>query len=210
MSTESTMTDGDAGWHVAQGNPAEHLWMHFTRMSSFATKPVPIIERGEGAYIWDTNGRKYLDGLSGLFAVQAGHGRIELVDAAAAQARKLAFFPIGSYAHPAAIELADRLAAEAPGNLNKVFFSCGGGESVETAWKVAKQYFRLIGKPSKTKVISRSAAYHGTTHGAMSITGGPGFSLPSEPLVPGGARVPNTNFYRAPDEVAGDEKQFGL
>ena len=129
--------------------------MHFTRMSSFATKPVPIIERGEGAYIWDTNGRKYLDGLSGLFAVQAGHGRVELVEAAAAQARKLAFFPIWSYAHPTAIELADRLAAEAPGDLNKVFFSCGGGESVETAWKVAKQYFKLIGKPSKTKVISR-------------------------------------------------------
>jgi len=194
----------------AQGNPAEHLWMHFTRMSSFATKPVPIIERGEGAYIWDTNGRKYLDGLSGLFAVQAGHGRVELVEAAAAQARKLAFFPIWSYAHPTAIELADRLAAEAPGDLNKVFFSCGGGESVETAWKVAKQYFKLIGKPSKTKVISRSVAYHGTTHGAMSITGVPGFRLPFEPLVPGGARVPNTNFYRAPEEVAGDEKQFGL
>ena len=149
-------SDSSEGSLVSQGNPAEHLWMHFTRMSSFATKPVPIIERGEGAYIWDTNGRKYLDGLSGLFAVQAGHGRVELVEAAAAQARKLAFFPIWSYAHPTAIELADRLAAEAPGDLNKVFFSCGGGESVETAWKVAKQYFKLIGKPSKTKVISRS------------------------------------------------------
>ncbi len=204
------ITDSSADLPVAQGNPAEHLWMHFTRMSSFATKPVPIIERGEGAYIWDTNGRKYLDGLSGLFAVQAGHGRVELVEAAAAQARKLAFFPIWSYAHPTAIELADRLAAEAPGDLNKVFFSCGGGESVETAWKVAKQYFKLIGKPSKTKVISRSVAYHGTTHGALSITGVPGFRLPFEPLVPGGARVPNTNFYRAPEEVAGDEKQFGL
>jgi adenosylmethionine-8-amino-7-oxononanoate aminotransferase len=194
----------------AQGNAAEHLWMHFTRMSSFAARPVPIIERGEGAYIWDTDGRKYLDGLSGLFAVQAGHGRVELVEAAAAQARKLAFFPIWSFAHPTAIELADRLAAEAPGDLNKVFFSCGGSESVETAWQVAKQYFKLIGKPSKTKVISRSVAYHGTTHGAMSITGVPGFRLPFEPLVPGGTRVPNTNFYRAPDEVAGDEKQFGL
>src|SRR4029453_9607138 len=195
---------------VRPDNPAAHLWMHFTRMSSFSNKPVPTIERGEGAYIWDTNGRKYLDGVSGLFAVQAGHGRVELAEAAAAQARKLAFFPIWSYAHPTAIELADRLAAEAPGDLNKGFFSCGGGESVETAWKVAKQYFKLIGKPSKTKVISRSVAYHGTTHGALSITGVPGFRLPFEPLVPGGTRVPNTNFYRAPDEVAGDEKQFGL
>ena len=131
--------------------------------------------------------------------VQAGHGRAELVEAAAAQARKLAYFPIWSYAHPTAIELADRLAAEAPGDLNKVFFSCGGGESVETAWKVAKQYFKLIGKPSKTKVISRAVAYHGTPHGALSITGVPGFRLPFEPLVPGGVWVPNTNFYRAPD-----------
>src|SRR6188472_634918 len=208
MSTSSMISDDATS--VASTNAAEHLWMHFTRMSSFASKPVPTIERGEGAYIWDTNGRRYLDGLSGLFAVQAGHGRVELAEAAAVQARKLAFFPIWSYAHPTAIELADRLAAQAPGDLNKVFFSCGGGESVETAWKVAKQYFKLIGKPSKTKVISRAVAYHGTPHGALSITGVPGFRLPFEPLVPGGAWVPNTNFYRAPEEVAGDEKQFGL
>src|ERR1700712_4472306 len=89
----------------------------------------------------------------------------------AAQSRKLAFFPIWSYAHPTAIELADRLAALAPGDLNKVFFSSGGGESVETAWKVAKQYFKLIGKPGKYKVISRAVAYHGTTAGALLITG---------------------------------------
>ena len=189
---------------------AEHLWMHFTRMSTYADHPVPTIERGEGAYIWDTNGKKYLDALSGLFVVQAGHGRQELADVMAAQASKLAFFPIWSYAHPTAIELADRLAAEAPGDLNKVFFSSGGGESVETAWKVAKQYFKLIGKPNKTKVISRSVAYHGTTQGALSITSVPGFKHPFEPLVPGTFRVPNTNFYRAPVEYANDEKQFGL
>src|SRR4029453_17594461 len=164
MSTPSMISNSPTP-SAAAGSAAEHLWMHFTRMSSFANKPVPTIERGEGAYIWDTNGRRYLDGLSGLFAVQAGHGRVELAEAAAAQARKLAFFPIWSYAHPTAIELADRLAAEAPGDLNKVFFSTGGAESVETAWKVAKQYFKLIGKPTKTKVISRAIAYHGTTQG---------------------------------------------
>jgi len=202
--------DSNADLSDDQANPARHLWMHFTRMGNYAIKAPPIIERGEGAYIWDTNGKRYLDALAALFVVQAGHGRVELVEAAAAQARKLAYFPIWSYAHPTAIELADRLAAEAPGDLNRVFFSCGGGESVETAWKVAKQYFKLIGKPSKTKVISRAVAYHGTPHGALSITGVPGFRLPFEPLVPGGAWVPNTNFYRAPDEVAADEKQFGL
>jgi adenosylmethionine-8-amino-7-oxononanoate aminotransferase len=197
---------------VEAGAPpvTEHLWMHFTRMSAYADKPAPIIERGEGAYIWDNHGKRYLDALSGLFVVQVGHGRAELADVMAEQARKLAFFPVWSYAHPAAIELADRLAAAAPGDLNKVFFSTGGGESVETAWKVAKQYFKLIGKPYKTKVISRTIAYHGTTQGALSITSVPGFKHPFEPLVPGTFRVPNTNFYRAPEQYAEDEKQFGL
>jgi adenosylmethionine-8-amino-7-oxononanoate aminotransferase len=114
------------------GSATDHLWLHFTRMSAYSDHPVPVIERGEGAYIWDIHGRRYLDALSGLFAVQVGHGRVELAEVAAAQARKLAFFPIWSYAHPTAIELADRLAAAAPGDLNKVFFSSGGGESVET------------------------------------------------------------------------------
>ncbi|MFN8196988.1 MAG: aspartate aminotransferase family protein [Nakamurella multipartita] len=190
-------------------SPADHLWMHFTRMSSYAGQPVPTIERGEGCHIWDTDGKRYLDALSGLFVVQAGHGREELAQAAAAQARKLAFFPVWSYAHPTAIELADRLAAAAPGDLNKVFFSTGGGEAVETAWKVAKQYFRLTGRPGKYKVISRAIAYHGTTQGALSITGVPPFKAPFEPLVPGSVRVPNTNFYRAPEFVADDEKAFG-
>ena len=192
------------------GRATDHLWMHFTRMAAYDNAAVPVIERGEGSYIWDTNGKKYLDALSGLFTVQVGHGREELAQAAATQARKLAFFPIWSYAHPTAIELADRLAALAPGDLNKVFFSSGGGESVETAWKVAKQYYKLIGKPGKHKVISRSIAYHGTTAGALSITGVPPFKQAFEPLVPGTFRVPNTNFYRAPQPVADDEKAFGL
>ena len=195
---------------LTKKSPADHLWMHFTRMSTYVDHPVPTIERGEGAYIWDTEGRKYLDALSGLFVVQVGHGRAEMAEVMAAQARKLAFFPVWSYAHPTAVELADRLAAEAPGDLNKVFFSTGGGESVETAFKVAKQYFKLIGKPYKTKVISRAIAYHGTTQGALSITSVPGFKHAFEPLLPGTYRVPNTNFYRAPHEYAHDEKQFGL
>jgi adenosylmethionine-8-amino-7-oxononanoate aminotransferase len=192
----------------------DHLWMHFTRMSGYKDSPVPIITRGEGAYIWDSNGRKYLDGLAGLFVVQAGHGREELAAAAYKQAKELAFFPIWSYAHPNAIELADRLAQLAPGDLNKVFFTTGGGEAVETAWKLAKQYFQLTGKPNKYKVISRSIAYHGTPHGALSITGIPDAKKYFEPLVPGAHKVPNTNFYRA-EEISGvpelgkDEERFG-
>jgi adenosylmethionine-8-amino-7-oxononanoate aminotransferase len=186
----------------------DHLWMHFTRMSAYADHPVPVITRGEGPYIWDANGKSYLDGLAGLFVVQAGHGRAELAEAAYKQAQELAFFPLWSYAHPSAIELAERLAAAAPGELNRVFFTTGGGEAVETAWKVAKQYFKLTGRPLKHKVVSRSIAYHGTPHGALSLTGIPDAKKYFEPLVPSAIKVPNTNFYRAP-EHGDDPVAFG-
>ena len=189
----------------------DHLWMAFTRHSTYydGSGHVPIITKGEGAHIWDDQGNRYLDGLSGLFVVQAGHGRKEIAAAMAKQAEELAFFPIWSYAHPRAIELAERLAHYAPGDLNRVFFTTGGGEAVETAWKLAKQFFKLTGKPTKHKVISRNIAYHGTPQGALSITGIPGAKIPFEPLVPGGIKVPNTNFYRSPEEFKHDEMAFG-
>jgi len=146
----------------------------------------------------DAKGKRYLDALAGLFVSQLGHGRTELADAAAKQARELAFMPLWSYAHPNAILLAERVAGYAPGDLNRVFFTSGGGEAVETAWKLAKNYFKLTGKPMKHKVISRAIAYHGTTQGALSITGLPSLKQQFEPLVPSTFRVPNTNFYRAP------------
>ncbi|MGP4002804.1 aspartate aminotransferase family protein [Streptomyces sp. 8N706] len=186
----------------------DHLWMHFTRMASYENAPVPTIVRGEGSYIYDDKGKRYLDGLAGLFVVQAGHGRQELADVAAKQAAELAFFPVWSYAHPSAVELAERLAHYAPGDLNKVFFTTGGGEAVETAWKLAKQYHKLTGNPTKYKVISRAVSYHGTPQGALSITGLPALKAPFEPLVPGAHKVPNTNIYRAP--IHGDDPEaFG-
>ena len=175
----------------------DHLWMHFTRQSTMERSGVPIIVKGDGHRIWDSKGKEYFDGLAGLFVVNAGHGRRRLAEAAAKQASELSFFPLWSYAHPAAIELADRLAAEAPGDLNRVFFSTGGGEAVETAFKLAKHYWKLMGKPTKHKVISRSVAYHGTPQGALAITGIPAMKSMFEPVTPGGFRVPNTNFYRA-------------
>lgn len=186
----------------------DHLWGHFTRQSAW-DGGVPTIVRGEGHHIWDADGRRLIDGLSGLFVVQLGHGRDELAAAAAAQARELAFFPIWSYAHPRAIDLAERLASYAPGDLNRVFFTTGGGEAVETAWKLAKQYWKLRGRPGKHKVISRAVAYHGTTQGALSITGLPELKAPFEPLVPGAHKVPNTNAYRAPEHLRDDPKAFG-
>ncbi len=116
----------------------------------------------------------------------------------AKQASELAYFPVWSYAHPRAVELAERLADLAPGDLERVFFTTGGSEAVESAWKLARQYFQAIGEPQRYKVISRYIAYHGTTMGALSMTGVPAIKAPFEPLVPGAVKVPNTNPYRPP------------
>ena len=172
-----------------------HLWGHFSRLDP-GDGGAPIMERGEGCSVWDVDGKRYLDGLAGLFTVQIGHGRSELGEAAAKQAATLEFFPVWTYAHPNAIELAARLANLAPGDLNRVFFTTGGGEAVESAWKLARQYFKLCGQPLRTKAITRYLAYHGTTMGALSLTGVPAFRQMFEPLVPGVGRAANTNRYR--------------
>ena len=188
----------------------DNLWLHFSRHGVYENGgDIPVIVRGDGAYFWDSNGKRYLDGLAGLFTVQIGHGRVELAEAAAKQMEQLAYMPLWSYAHPKAIELAERLISYAPDNLNRVFFTTGGGEAVETAWKIAKQYFKLTGKPMKHKVISRSVAYHGTPQGALAITGIPAAKMYFEPLTPGGFRVPNTNFYRA-EYHQDDYEAYGL
>jgi adenosylmethionine-8-amino-7-oxononanoate aminotransferase len=190
--TEAATTQG-----TLQEMAKRHLWMHFSRMGSYADgAEIPIIVRGEGCYVWDEHGNRYLDGLSALFCVNIGHGRQEVAQAGADQARELGFFTTWSYAHPPAIELAARLAALAPGDLNRVFFTSGGGESVETALKVARQYHKLTGHPNKTKVIAREVAYHGTTMGALAATGVTALRQPFEPFTPGGCHVPNTNVYR--------------
>src|SRR4051812_32408659 len=172
-----------------QETAQRHLWLHFAKMGAYgpgeAGNDIPIFVRGDGAYLFDDHGRRYLDGLSGLFTVQAGHGRAEIADAASRQGRELAYYPIWSAAHPAAIELAGRLADLAPGNLNRVFFTSGGSEAVESAWKLSRAYFRAVGQPQRHKVIARRLAYHGTTMGALSITGLPGIKAAFEPLVPG-------------------------
>lgn len=184
-----------------------HLWGHFSRHGADITPSV--IVRGDGVRITDDTGKSYIDGLSGLFTVQVGHGRAELAEAAAKQAETLAFFPVWSYTTTPAADLAERLAGYTPGDLNRVFFTTGGGEAVESAWKLAKQFFKLTGRPQKHKVVSRSIAYHGTPQGALAITGIAEFKAPFEPLTPGGFRAPNTNFYRAPAPFDTDLKAFG-
>jgi adenosylmethionine-8-amino-7-oxononanoate aminotransferase len=186
-----------------------HLWMHFSRLGTYDDdNPVRVMTRGEGCYVEDATGRRYLDGLAGLFAVQIGHGRPELAAAAARQMEQLDYYPLWAYAHEPAVELAARLADLAPADLNRVFFTSGGSEAVESALKLARAYFKAIGQGHRTKVISRRTTYHGTTMGALTITGIPALRTMFEPLLPSGVHVPNTNRYRHP--LGDDEKAFML
>ena len=196
--------------HTLSERARRHLWMQVSRMGSYSeTSEIPIIVRGEGVYVYDARGNRYFDGLSGLFTNQIGHGRHDLAAAAAAQVEELAYFPLWTYAHPRAIELAEKLASLAPGDLNRVFFTTGGGDAVESAWKLARQYHRLRGDKDRYKVISRDIAYHGTTMGALTITSVESYRTPFEPLVPGAVKVPATNQYRT--AVFGDDPvAFGL
>jgi adenosylmethionine-8-amino-7-oxononanoate aminotransferase len=177
-----------------------HLWMHFTRMGAYQEQAVPIVTRGEGCYVWDENGKRYLDGLSALFCVNAGHGRAEIGEAMARQAGELGFYTNWSYAHPRAIELAAKIAELAPGDLNRVFFTSGGSEAVESAWKLARNYHRMRGEGTRTKIVAREIAYHGTSLGALAATGIPGLRAQFEPLTPGGCHVANTNEYHWPED----------
>jgi adenosylmethionine-8-amino-7-oxononanoate aminotransferase len=187
-----------------QEQAKRHLWMHFTRLGAFAEEDVPILVRGDGCYVWDEHGKRYLDGLSSLFCSNLGHGRADIAQAGADQASELDFISIWGYAHPPAIELAARIASLAPGDLNRVFFTSGGSEAVESALKLARSYHKATGNPSKTKVIAREIAYHGTSLGALSATGVTALRAPFEPLTPGGCHVPNTNVYRLPEGVSPD------
>jgi adenosylmethionine-8-amino-7-oxononanoate aminotransferase len=185
----------------------DHLWLHFTRMGGYTDAEVPIIVRGDGCYLEDSKGKRYLDALAGLFSVNIGYGFGEEVgEAAAAQMRELPFYTNWGYAHPRAIELASEVASLTPGDLNRLFFVSGGSEAVESAWKLARQYYTARGDGRRWKAISRHVAYHGTTMGALSINGIPEIRAPFEPLVPEVLHVRNTNrYHRPPDET---EAQF--
>jgi len=185
----------------------DHLWLHFTRMGGYQDGEVPIIVRGDGCYLEDSKGKRYLDALAGLFSVNIGYGFGEEVgEAAAAQMRELPFYTNWGYAHPRAIELASEVASLTPGDLNRLFFVSGGSEAVESAWKLARQYYTARGDGRRWKAISRHVAYHGTTMGALSINGIPEIRAPFEPLVPEVLHVRNTNrYHRPPGET---EPQF--
>ena len=176
-----------------------HLWSHFSVPTA-----LPVIESGDGCYMWDDSGHRLLDGLAGLFATQVGHGRAELAEAAYEQMGRLGFFPLWGYGHPPGVELAARLAELAPGDLNRVYFTSGGSEAVESAWKLARQYFAAVGEPARHKVVSRNLAYHGTSLGALSITGLASIRNAFEPLVPGAVKVAHTDEYRVGSKCGHD------
>ncbi|CAN5242476.1 aspartate aminotransferase family protein [soil metagenome] len=199
--TATPPATSDAAAQDLQAMARRHLWMHFTRMGGYdAEHPIPIIAKAEGVYVYDEHGNRYLDGLSGLFCCNVGHGRTEIGEAMEAQVRELDFVTNWSYAHPKAIELATRIASLAPGDLNRIFFTSGGSEAVESALKLARHYFRITGKGQKHKVIARDVAYHGTTMGALMATGLTSLRAPYEPFAPGGCHVPNTNSYHWPED----------
>ncbi|MEJ7842139.1 MAG: aspartate aminotransferase family protein [Rubrobacter sp.] len=169
----------------------DNLMLHFTPYSEDWSK-LPVIVSGEGSYITDDKGRSYIDGLAGLFTTQVGHGRTELAEVAAKQMKELGFFPNWSFQHPRSLELAAKIAEIAPGDLNSTFFVSSGSEAVETVIKLARQYHKANGEPGRYKIISRDVAYHGTTMGALSVTGLPDFKAPFEPLPAGFFHVKNT------------------
>jgi adenosylmethionine-8-amino-7-oxononanoate aminotransferase len=197
----ATSQDLDQLQHQAQ----RHLWMHFSRMGAYGPQhEVPIITRGEGCHVYDSHGKRYLDALSSLFCTNIGHGRQDIAQAGADQAGELGFFTNWSYAHPKAIELAAKVASIAPGDLNRVFFTSGGSESVESALKLARQYHKIRGNAGKYKVIARDTAYHGSTLGCLMATGVTSIRAPFEPLPAGGCHVTNTNLYHRPDDFNTD------
>ena len=188
---------------------AGRLLMHLTANGAYSSgeEDLLVIQRGDGPYVFDTEGRRYVDALSSLYCAQIGYSYAqEISEAASSQMRTLPFSTIWSAAHPTAIELADKLCELAPGSMNGVFFTSGGAESVESAWKIARQYHVLRGEPERTKAIARRDAYHGLTLGALSFTADPAlkdvFGPPAVPV----RHVSNTGRFRRGD--LGDDAAF--
>ncbi len=184
----------------------QHLMLHFSDMTLEA-EDIPVLVRGDGCYIYDDLGNRFIDGLSGLYCTNLGHSHGEEIGAAAAaQMATLPFSTNWTTAHPKSIELATKLAELAPPGFERTFFTSGGSESVESAYKMARQWHQANGEPERKKVIARRDAYHGTSLGALSFTGIPVCRTPFEPPAVPTRHVSSTNAYRHP--AGGDDATF--
>jgi adenosylmethionine-8-amino-7-oxononanoate aminotransferase len=183
----------------------DHLLLNFTDMGEYVEAGSKVIVRGEGCEVISDHGRRYIDGLSGLFCTNLGHSYGAEVGAAATrQLETLPFTPAWYLAHPSAAETLVHLAA--PLGMQRAFFTNSGGEAVESAWKLVRQWHAANGEPQRTKAIARKLAYHGTSMGALSFTGLPDCRAPFEPMAVPVTFLSNTNPYRHP--AAGDPEGF--
>jgi adenosylmethionine-8-amino-7-oxononanoate aminotransferase len=214
MTTEALhVADPTAAHAAAYDDPLyqkalDHVWIHTVNYVELAERQgLHVFERGEGSTLYDARGEAWLDALAGLWVVNAGHGRREIAEAMAAQASKLAYVSSAAYTSVPAVQLAETLAQITPGDLQRVFFSSGGSEAVETAIKIAKQVQALRGFPKRYKFIARRGSYHGMTTGAMSLTTG-NRTLQERffgPLMDGVYHVPSPNHYRNDFGLPGEE-----
>lgn len=184
----------------------EHLWHPFTQMKGFKEEELLIIERGEGPYLFDLQGRRYLDGVSSLWCNVHGHRRHELDVALRRQLNHVAHTTLLGLAHPAAIMLARRLVEIAPAGLTKVFFSDNGSTAVEAALKIAFQHWQQRGRPEKRRFLKLALAYHGDTLGAVSVGGIPLFHEIYRPLLFETLEAPTTYCYRCPEQERCEEQ----
>lgn len=213
MSNGSVGGNGRGGTAVAE-EPAvatleqealAHVWIHQAPWVEIAEEDgLRVFDRGDGAKLWDVRGREYIDGISGLWVVNAGHGRAEIAEAMGQQAARLAYASSMNYTTVPAVQLAALIAELTPGDLSRVFFSSGGSEAVETAIKVAKQVQAMRGFPRRYKIIARRGSYHGMTHGAMSLTASRNEAY-FGPFMYGVSHVPHPNQYRSDFGVEGEQ-----
>ncbi len=192
----------DPNEQLSKSQAQDHLLPHFTKGKAWMSDNLGVIERGEGCYVYDTDGVQYLDGLAGLFCTNLGHGRQDLASAAAKQMEQLAFYPTWGWANPPAAEAASMIADAAPGDLSEVFFVSSGSEAVESALKFARNFHVANGEPERYKVISREWSYHGTTLGGLSVTGVPKFRSPFLPMLWDGVRHVRNTYGDTADELA--------
>ncbi len=199
-----TTFGGDEDASSIEQHALDHLWVHQMPWVDIAEREgMRVFTKGEGSTLWDIHGREYLDGISGLWVVNAGHGRAEIGEVMGEQAKKLAYVSAVAYTTEPTVRLAHTLSEITPGDLSRVYFCSGGSEAVETAIKIAKQVQAMRGFPRRYKVIARRGSYHGMTHGAMSLTAARNEAY-FGPFMYGVSHVPHPNRYRSDFGLEGE------